>query len=600
MGCNSSTGQLTNLDASSANDTAKATDTLPTSDASENADAGGDTTGAGKDATEPTPDSSGGKADLEGTSSDVKPRFDAGPDGTGRADLGADSPSSRDVPTERNPDDVGDATATNDLGPGPRDGGEDTTPTQTDAQLALPLGPVSVVADDLLSENATTVKSYDTNVNIASYRQHGILFHGGYQYVSWFNGNTRNAIVGRRSMETTTLKAEEWSWAYVDFILASGADSHNVMSMGVSKADERLHIAIGQHGAQLYSIRTVPGALAAATWDNTAFGGSGTSSSGAAKPVTGLPGYGGPTGDATYPYFVTAPDGTLQFAYRTGSSGDGEMRLAEYDSSTGNWSAIGQFTSATGNYSQNGVTSNSRNAYPNGLDYDGAGRLHMTFTFRENLSLSFFANCANTISNHDTLYMYSDDGGRVWKNNGGATVADTRAGTTAGVASPGLVVDPLPIGRDMMNQETQVTDHRNLIHAVVSYVPERFQTACANDRSQAQPHHLWRDGAGRWTKDEIRPGGKDVNQGYDRSKAFVDAADNLYVLLPDLRLLGASAATDWTDWQLLWDGRSRGNYGEAIIDYNLTRVADGVSVVYMKDTSGTTGELHVLDLKLHP
>jgi hypothetical protein len=80
----------------------------------------------------------------------------------------------------------------------------------------------------------------------------------------------------------------------------------------------------------------------------------------------------------------------------------------------------------------------------------------------------------------------------------------------------------------------------------------------------------------------------------------VDVADSLYVLLPDLRLLGASAATDWTDWRLLWDGRSRGNYGEAIIDYNLTLVADGVSDVYMKDTSGTRGELHVLELNLHP
>jgi hypothetical protein len=288
----------------------------------------------------------------------------------------------------------------------------------------------------------------------------------------------------------------------------------------------------------------------------------------------------------------------LQLAYRTGSSGDGEMRLAEYSTSSGNWSVVGQFTSATGSYTQNRTTSGSRNAYPHGLDYDGAGRLHMTFTFREDLNITWFANCADTISNHDTLYMYSDDCGRTWKNNAGTTVADTKAGTSAGVGSPGLVVDPLPIGRDMMNQETQVTDHRNLIHAVISYVPERYQTTCANDRSQAQPHHLWRDADGKWTKTEILPGGKDVNQGYDRAKAFVDAGDNLYVLLPDLRLLGAVAASGWTDWQLLWDGKSCGNYGEAIIDYNLTRVTNGVSILYMKDTSSSTGELHVLDLKL--
>lgn len=295
---------------------------------------------------------------------------------------------------------------------------------------------------------------------------------------------------------------------------------------------------------------------------------------------------------------MTAPDGTLQFAYRTGSSGDGELRLAEYAPSSGTWSAIGQLTSATGSYTQNGITSSSRNAYPHGLDYDGAGRLHMTFTFRENLGITWFSSCSGTISNHDTLYLYSDDRGRTFKNNAGATVADTRAGTTAGIGSPGLVIDPLPIGRDLMNQETQVTDHRDLIHAVISYVPERYQTACANDRTQAQPHHLWRDATGKWTKTEIKLAGKDVNQGYDRSKTFVDAGDNLYVLLPDLRLLGATAGSGFSDWQLLWDGRDRGNYGEAIIDYHLTRAASGVSILSLKNPSGSTGELRVLDLKL--
>ena len=54
----------------------------------------------------------------------------------------------------------------------------------------------------------------------------------------------------------------------------------------------------------------------------------------------------------------------------------------------------------------------------------------------------------------------------------------------------------------------------------------------------------------------------------------------------------------WTNWQLLYDGRSLGNYGETIIDYNLTRVANGVSVLYLKNTTGSTGELHVLDFRV--
>jgi hypothetical protein len=133
---------------------------------------------------------------------------------------------------------------------------------------------------------------------------------------------------------------------------------------------------------------------------------------------------------------------------------------------------------------------------------------------------------------------------------------------------------------------------------VISYIPDPYQPGCATDRTQAQPFHLWHAADGTWTKTQIKLAGQDVNQGYDRSKVFVDASNNVLVLLPDLRLLGASAKTQWTDWQLLWDGRNLGNYGEAIIDVNLTRVASGVSVLYMKDTSNSTGELHVLDLKL--
>jgi hypothetical protein len=518
---------------------------------------------------------------FEDTSGDIM--ADTGRSGDTSTDRGLETGPQADLPSDLPDTGAGDA---------PRLDGRDSG--------GALLGPVSVVADNVLSSNATTVKSYDTNVNVASYRQHGILYYEGYQFVAWYNGNTRNAIVARRSFDRAELKAGTWSWAYVDYVLSSDGDSHNVIVMGISPTDGRLHVAIGQHGSQLYYSRSVANAVSGTTWDNTVFGGTGTASSGAAAPTGGLPGYTAATNNVTYPYFMNAPDtgNTLQLAYRTGSSGDGEMQLAEYSTSSNNWTYIGQFTSASGSYIQNNVTSTTRNAYPHGLNYDEAGRLHMAYTWRENLNVAFIANCGDTINNHDTLYIYSDDHGRTWKNSQGTTVGDVKAKTSAGVASAGLVVDPLPVGRDMMNQETQITDHNNLFHAVISYVPTRYQATCATDRSQAQPFHLWRAADGTWTKTEIQLGGKDVNQGYDRSKIFVDEGDNVYVLMPDLRLVGASAASQWTDWQLLWDGRSRDNYGEVIIDFNLTRTAKGVSVLYMKDTNSTTGELHVLDLKI--
>jgi hypothetical protein len=530
------------------------------------------------------------------TAADVAPDGVGGGDGSAfdvrDASVGADAGGQPDTPAVADAANAADVVTPSDA----RISAEAPPPADARDSEAGAVGAATLVADTVLSSNATAAKSYDTNVNVASYRQHGILYHGGYQFVAWYNGNARNVVVARRSFDAATMTGGAWVWAYVDFKLASGADSHNVISMGISDGDGRLHLAIGQHGAQLFYLRSVAGAVSAPAWDNTVFGGTGTSDSGAAAPSAGMPNYGAATDNVTYPYFISPDAKTLQLAYRTGGSGDGEMQLAEYGN--GAWSYVGQLTSATGGYTQAGVTSNTRNAYPHGLDYDGAGRLHMAFTWRENLDTAFIANCADAINNHDTLYIYSDDRGRTWKNSAGTTVADVAAKKTAGVSSPGLVVDPLPVGRDMMNQETQVTDHANLIHVVISYIPDPYQPGCATDRTQAQPFHLWRSADGTWTKTQIKLGGQDVNQGYDRSKVFVDASDNAYVLLPDLRLVGASAASRWIDWKLLWDGKSRGNYGEAIIDVAVTRVASGVSVLYLKDTSNTTGELHVLDLKL--
>ncbi|MGC4063427.1 MAG: BNR repeat-containing protein [Polyangiaceae bacterium] len=454
---------------------------------------------------------------------------------------------------------------------------------------------ITLVRDTVLSSNATAVKSYDTNVNIASYRHQGILYYSNYQFAAWYNGNTRNVIVARRTFNSSTLAVGTWQWAYVNFNLASGADSHNVISLGISTGDGRLHVAIGQHDTQLYSIRSNANAATGSTWDNTVFGGT---ASAPAYPIAGLPGYGAATNNVTYPYFMNAADSakTLQFVYRTGSSGNGQLQLAEYNASTGAFSALGKFVDSAGTYTQNGVSSTTRNAYPHGFNYDYAGRLHMAFTWRENLSTQFIANCSATINNHDTMYVYSDDRGRTWKNSAGTTVGTTGSNWIQ-LSDTAIVVDTLPVGRDLMNQETQIMDRNNLFHALISYVPGRYQSTCATDRTQAQPFHLWRSASGVWTKVEVKLNGADVNQGYDRSKLFFGLSNNLYAILPDMRIIGASASTNWTDWKLIYDGRSLGNYGETIIDYNLTRVANGVSVVYLKNTSNTTGELHVADFK---
>jgi len=108
--------------------------------------------------------------------------------------------------------------------------------------------------------------------------------------------------------------------------------------------------------------------------------------------------------DVTYPCFFRSPAGTLQLYYRTGSSGNGDSHLAEYDPTHGARRMIGQFVSGTGDH----LGSASRNAYHNGFDYGPDKSLHTTWVWREGLGnrTRQLLNC------HDLLYARSLDGGR--------------------------------------------------------------------------------------------------------------------------------------------------------------------------------------------
>ena len=75
-----------------------------------------------------------------------------------------------------------------------------------------PAQSLTFVRNTVVSSNATAIKSYETNVNVASYRHQGLLYYSGYQYVAWFNGNTRNLIVGRRAFDPSSIGTGSWRW----------------------------------------------------------------------------------------------------------------------------------------------------------------------------------------------------------------------------------------------------------------------------------------------------------------------------------------------------------------------------------------------------
>jgi hypothetical protein len=434
------------------------------------------------------------------------------------------------------------------------------------------------LSNTTVDSSALYFVSYDGIVNNASYQQNGILSWSGYQYAAWYTGS-RNAVIARRALSSTS-----WEKVTLPHTLTVN-DSHNSISLGISPADGRLHIAMDTHDSRVFYLKSEAGLVtnpASRTWVASRLGSE-------QRTLDGIE-----LGNITYPRFVITGDNRMQFSFRTGSSGNGTQELADYHN--GGWTRLGRWSSATGAYSEHGATSNTRNMYLHGLTYDRAGRLHATFTWREG-NTAVLCN-GGGLANHDTGYVYSDDRGRTWRNNGGAVVAST--GTTlVSVTTAGHVVDPLNVDHALINQESQAIDSAGQPHAIISYVPGRFTqcvSAFVSQRiSSGRAFHVYRGPSGAWTKMEIPV----ALNAFGRSRIVFDAADNAYVVLPYGRIVSASRASNWTDWTVRFDGAGLNAFGEVLVDDYRVRTDGVLSILYQQRSTGGPSPIRVIDFRLN-
>ncbi|MCG0065100.1 BNR repeat-containing protein [Streptomyces tricolor] len=431
-----------------------------------------------------------------------------------------------------------------------------------------------------LDPQALYFVSFDGLVNNNSFQKNGLLTHQGHQYAAWYTAS-RNAVVARRPLGAGT-----WSTVTLPHRLKAD-DSHNVISLGVSRTDGRLHLNMDSHSDGFFYVKSVAGLLddpGGTAWTPSVFGPVRTTLDGLAL-----------TSQFTYPQFVATPEGRLQLSYRAGVSGDGRCALAEYDGAR--WTALGEWTGATGTYTSAHGSSTARNMYLHGLDYDTRGRLHALFTWREQNAAVMCSR--GGITNHDTGYVFSDDRGRTWRNDAGTVVGTTGGPDKVCVGDSGLVVDPLSPDHSLMNQESQFTDSAGRPHAIISYVPGRFgrcTTGYVADRTaHGRAFHLRKNASGGWQKTEIPvPLGSS-----QRTKLVLDRYDNAYAVFPFGRIAAASQASGYTDWTLLFDGGGLNAFGEVVVDETRIRADHVLSFLYQEKSTGTTpSALHVADFAL--
>ncbi|KAF8957012.1 hypothetical protein BDZ97DRAFT_1906978 [Flammula alnicola] len=439
---------------------------------------------------------------------------------------------------------------------------------------------VSLISNTQVDANGIFFVSYDGVVNVNSFQLSAVLTYSNWQYAAWYT-STKTAILARRQ-----LPSGSWTTLQLPHQLST-SDSHNVISLGVSPADGKIHVALDCHSTQVYYTSSEAGlATSGASWIANRFGN-----------ITNTLGNLNIGSTITYPQFVITSDNLLQFVFRSGVSGNGATQLAEY--SGGSWSNVGSWASGTGTYtSTNGATSTARNLYIHGFTYRSSSA-HVTGTWREQNGA---VSCSSGgLTNHDTTYFYSEDKGRTWKNSAGTQVG-TSGSNPVNVNTAGIIVDSLNADHGLMNQESQDVDSAGQIHAIISYVPGRF-TQCvtdyaANRTSYARPFHVYRSTNGTFTKMEIPFAINAVG----RSQIVLDSADNAYVVLPYVRIVTASKASGWTDWTLAYDGVAEGlnAFGEVTVDRARVTSSGVLSILYQLTSSGTTpSAVKVIDFTLN-
>lgn len=108
--------------------------------------------------------------------------------------------------------------------------------------------------------------------------------------------------------------------------------------------------------------------------------------------------------------------------------------------------------------------------------------------------------------------------------------------------------------------------------------------------------HLYRSSSGTWNKVEI-PFALDA---VGRSQIALDSHDNVYVVMPFVRIVTASKASGWTDWSMAFDGVSNGlnAFGEVTIDR--ARIPSEIlSILYQEESLGVTpSAVRLIDFSL--
>ncbi len=340
-----------------------------------------------------------------------------------------------------------------------------------------------------------------SSVNSAIFRQQAICTFAGFQYLAYYD-STGQIVFARQQHGK-----EDWELFFTG-LYGNVRDAHNVISFGFD-SHGYIHLCYNMHNDSLIYRQSLR------PKDPYEFSG--------LLAMTGQH-----ESRVTYPQFILAPDSTLYFFYRDGSSGNGDLMLNKFDVSRRAWSVL-----------QHPLVSGQGHCNPYWMTptFDAAGALHIAWCWRDTPDVT---------TNHDICYAASPDAGRNWFTSRGAFYQLPITPSTA------QVVAAIPIGSGLINQCSMTVDPQNRPH--LAYYRE-------DAKGVPQFFHLWWDG-GSWHDDQITrrtfafnlagPGSRFVMISRPQIAVGKDAA--VYVIFRDEERGGrvriaASLRRPYTQWQ---------------------------------------------------
>lgn len=462
--------------------------------------------------------------------------------------------------------------------------------------------PLTLLSDSIVDDKALVTPvgtTFAGAMNGTAFQNDILVSHNGWQYTAWYDtvGTNQSVWMARRSI----LGGDTGTWQKFD----TGSDqingdeslwdTHNTISLGISKADGTLHLSWDHHGNTLRYRRSMSGLATHADSDWNAARilpeQNWITSSGSA--ITGV----------TYPMFIPTPEDTLLFNYRTGGSNNGSNWLANWQPASGNYNAPILVTIKDGSYtglSNNGgnFTSTSRNAYANGFDFGPDGTLHYTWTWRESV----------VASNHDICYAYSPDRGVKWYNNSGTLIANTSLGQRIRVDTPGIVVVPLDCRQQLINQQTQCVDAQGRVHVLVYHRRQEpgFEWTLGDGPfsgpNTAYFHYVRDPATGTWSGSRL-PVTHPVGSRPDVETLVNGDIYTVFCSGGQLVVAAATAAANYSDWTIL-TAYSSNFEGEPRMDHERLRKS-GVLSVFISENAPSSSlptpvPLHVIDFATGP